>query len=162
MSYHKCFYCETRPNADNEQVDHSIEVAENPKLAFVWSNLYLSCPGCNRHKLDNSTIPVADCVDPCSDDDPTAHLVFEDEIITAKGSSVKGLKTIQKYCLDRPNLNHSRVKALQQFEKTLRRLREERGNHPLTDDEKEIIHRFEQSNHPFSLMFHIYLTNVAL
>ena len=162
MSYHKCFYCETRLDADNEEIDHYVEVAEEPQLAFDWENLYLSCRGCNRHKLDNSTIPVVDCVDPCGDEDPAAHLAFEDEIITARGGSPRGFKTIQKYSLDRQELNYARVKALQLFGKTLRRLHERRGSRPLTDDEKEIIHRFEQPDHPFSLMFHVYLADIAL
>jgi uncharacterized protein (TIGR02646 family) len=162
MSYHKCFYCETRLEAGDEEVDHYVEVAEKPQRAFDWENLYLSCRGCNRRKLDNSAIPVTECVDPCGDDDPTAHLTFEDEIITAKRGSPRGFRTIQKYSLDRQELNYSRVRALQRFENTLRRLHEWRGSRSLTDDEKEIIRRFEQPDHPFSLMFHIYLADVAL
>lgn len=40
MSHRKCFYCE-RALADGEQkIDHYIEVAERPDLAFRWINLY--------------------------------------------------------------------------------------------------------------------------
>jgi len=161
MSYHKCFYCETKLAADGE-VDHYIKVAEEPRLAFDWENLYQSCRGCNRHKLDNTAVPVVECIDPCGDDDPAAHLAFEDEIITAKGGSPKGFRTIQKYSLDRSELDQSRIKALQRFEKTLRKLHERRDNRPLTGAEKEIIRRFEQPDRPFSLMFHIYLADIVL
>ncbi len=160
MSYHKCFYCEIKLAADSE-VDHYIEVAEEPQLAFDWDNLYLSCSACNRKKLSNKAVPVVECIDPCGDDDPAAHLIFEDEIITTKNASPKGLRTIQKYSLDRQELNYSRVRALQLFGKTLRRLHEGRGSRPFTEDEKEIIRRFEQPDHPFSLMFHIYLADIV-
>ena len=83
-------------------------------------------------------------------------------MITAKDGSSKGLKTVQKYVLGRPELNYLRLKELQRFDKLLRQLHERRGNRPLTGREKEIIRRFKQPDHPFSLMFQVYLEDVAL
>jgi uncharacterized protein (TIGR02646 family) len=162
MSYHKCFYCECKVDAGDDEVDHYIEVAESPEKAFDWDNLYLSCCDCNRKKLSNTSIPVGACIDPCGPDDPADHLTFEGEIITAKDGSPKGLRTIQKYSLDRPMLNHQRVKALQRFDKTLRQLHERRGARPLNEEEKEVARRFAQPDHPFSFMFQVYLGQVLL
>jgi len=161
MSHCKCFYCETKVGPHQTEVDHYIEVAEAPERAFDWENLYLSCPGCNSKKLSNQHIPVVNCLDPCGNENPAAHLAFEDEIITTKAGSPIGSETIKKYRLDRPELNYLRVKALQRFEKNLRQLRERRADRPLTDPEKEIIRRYKQPDHPFSLMFQVYLADVA-
>jgi hypothetical protein len=54
---------------------------------------------------------------------------------------------------------------LQRLERTLRelqtlRLRE--GNRPLTEDEKELIASFRQSDHAYSLMFSVYLAGFDL
>jgi uncharacterized protein (TIGR02646 family) len=163
MSHHKCFYCETKvAGGKNEEVDHYVEVAEDRSSAFAWNNLYLSCHMCNSKKRPNRQIPVLECIDPCGPDDPGEHLTFEDEVITAKQNSVRGLKTIQKYDLNRGDLQQARTKALQEFERTLRRLHERRGARPLNDRENEIIRRFAQPDHPFSLMFEVYLESVDL
>lgn len=162
MSYHKCFYCEIKVDTGNDEVDHYIEVAESPEKAFDWDNLYLSCADCNRKKLPNTTIPAGNCIDPCGCDHPAEHLTFEDEVITAKSGSSKGFRTIQKYSLDRPMLNYQRIRALRRFDKTLRRLHERRGARPLNEGEKEIVRQFAQPDHPFSLMFQIYLEQVEL
>ena len=82
MSFHKCFYCEQSTKTSKE-VDHYIDVAEDPGRAFEWTNLYLTCGGgkhgCNN-KLTNGSVPVADCLDSCNPTDrPEAHLTFVDE-----------------------------------------------------------------------------------
>ncbi len=166
MSFGKCFYCECKlgEKEGDEEVDHYVEVGENPKLAFEWENLYLSCYGCNRKKMPNKSIPATDCVDPCdTNEDPALHLTFEDEFIRAKGHSPKGMNTIQKYGLDRTALNYRRVKQLQQFEKLLRRLRErqiQEGRKKLKETEKELLERFKAPDHGFSLMFSVYLSQI--
>ena len=164
MSFHKCFYCETKVGAtgQNEEVDHYIEVAEDRSRAFDWENLYLSCQGCNRSKRPNTQIPVQECLDPCGAEDPSDHLTFEDELITTKDSSPLGLKTIQKHALDRGDLNHLRLKALQRFHKALITLHKRRGNRAMTDAEKSILRRYAQPDHPFSLMFQTLLDDTDL
>ncbi len=161
MSFHKCFYCECKVGVGkdgNPEVDHHIEVSEEPKSAFKWSNLYLSCQGCNRGKLDNSQIPVSECLDPCDlTENPADHLTFDDEFIRSKACSSKGMKTIQKYKLDRDELDHLRVRQLRDFERFLRQLYERGGKGALTLKEKEAINSFKQTEHAFSLMFSIYL-----
>jgi hypothetical protein len=90
------------------------------------------------------------------------HITFEDEIVTARNGSPKGFRTIQKHAMDRRELNYLRLKELQRFAKLLLQLYKRRGNRPLTESEKEIIRRFEQPDHPFSLMFQVYLQDIAL
>jgi hypothetical protein len=105
MSFHKCFYCECKVGVGkdgNPEVDHHIEVSEKPESAFEWNNLYLSCQDCNRGKLEHSQIPVSECLDPCDlAENPADHLTFDDEFIRSNAGSFKGMKTIQKYKLDR-------------------------------------------------------------
>lgn len=166
MSFHKCFYWERRLGEHEDEVEHYIEVAERPDLAFAWDNLCLSCATCNSGKSPNVQIPVAECLHPCNDlEDPADPLTFDDEFIRAKASSNKGVKTIQKYRLDRDELNHLRVKHLQKFERLIREIQTHRiqeGNRPLIEREKEIINQFRQPDHPFSLIFSVYLTDVDL
>lgn len=166
MSFQKCFYCERRLGEGEDEVDHYIGIAENEKLAFTWSNLYLSCRDCNPKKRYETTIVITACIDPCDISiNPSDHLMFDDEFIFNRLGSDKGTKTIQKYQLDRPQLNYLRLRHLQQFERFYRKLQERRANHegrPLTDREREMIATFKQPEHAFSLMFSVYLDKLDL
>jgi uncharacterized protein (TIGR02646 family) len=166
MSFNKCFYCERKLDETGSQIDHYIEVAENPTLAFDWRNLYLSCPDCNRKKLPNTTIPVSDCLDPCDpSENPIEHLTFDREVIRPKTGSLKGSKTVQKYRLDRENLNYLRLRHLQKFRDVLLALKEHQirdGGRPLTQLEKEALVSFKEPQHVFSLMFSVYLVKLEL
>ncbi len=160
-SFHKCFYCERKLNEREDEVEHYIEVSEQPELAFNWNNLYLSCRECNKGKKPNKVIPVGECLDPCQAlDEPADHLTFDAEFIRPKAASQQGARTIQKYGLDRESLNYLRLKQLQHFEKFLRKLQTQRihaQGRPLTALEGEKIASFAQPHHPFSLMFRVYL-----
>ena len=161
MSFHKCFYCE-RKLVGKGEVDHYIEIAKDPTLAFEWSNLYLSCPECND-KLPS--IPVSDCLDPCNSENPAEHLTFDREVIRPKANSSKGSKTVQKYQLDRENLNYIRSRQLHKFRDALAALREHQirdGGRPPTQSEKEVLTSFAQPDHAFSLMFSTYLAKLDL
>ena len=167
MSHDKCFYCECKIGGDTgmkSEIDHHIEVAEYPGLAFDWENLYLSCHDCNRKKLPNKTMPVSDCLDPCDiSEKPADHLTFESHCIRARANSSKGDGIIKKYKLNRPELNYARLKWVKNFERFLRKLRERQiqdKGRELTLDEKEAIHTFKAPDHAFSLMFSVYLSDV--
>lgn len=165
MSFHKCFYCERKLSESDGEVDHYIEVAESPELAFVWTNLYLSCDKCNGGKISNLHIPVEECLNPCDGSlDPADHLTFTDEIIRSRNGSLIGMRTIQKYRLDRDQLNYLRAKRLQQFERFVRGLHDVciREGRRLNEVEKEAIASFGQADSEFSLMFRSYLTSVNL
>lgn len=157
MSLHKCYYCERKLKLYPKEIDHFIEVAEKKELAYDWENLYLACDNCNG-KMPNTTIAVTEVLDPCRhmDDEIQEHLIFEDELITAKNGSPFGFKTIQKYRLDSEQLDHVRVKQLKEFHKRLISIKdnmitESRGR--MTDIEKQQIYAFQQPDKSFSLMF---------
>lgn len=165
MSNHKCFYCEQSTKAAKAQVDHYIEVAEKPELAYEWKNLYLSYPDCNKHKLRNRTIPVTSCLDPCDlEEIPSKHLCFDAELIRARNGSDRGLNSIKKYRLDRADLDYKRLKQVQIFDRVLDHIRQTQiseGRKKMTAKEEELLRSFAQKDRPFSLMFAFYLEQIG-
>ncbi|WP_437722833.1 HNH endonuclease [Sorangium sp. So ce861] len=161
MSHHKCFYCEQSTKQTRREVDHYIDVAEDPARAFAWANLYLSCWECNRQKQPHRSIPVTDCLDPCAPDArPSEHLTFEEELIRARGGSARGLATIKKYKLDRDDLDLKRMKQLQLFNKALIRIKDAQiadGRKNMNENEKALLRTFCHPEFPFSLMFQAHL-----
>ena len=161
ISYHKCFYSEQKLKGIPKEIDHHIEVSERKDLAYDWNNLYLSSSECNN-KLSNSIISVNDVLNPFvnSDEEIEEHLIFEDECITAKNGSELGLITIKKFRLDSQNLDFLRSKKLREFEQVFIQIlknqnAEKREN--LTIQENEVLYRFAQPDHSFSLMFRLLL-----
>lgn len=161
MSFNKCFYCEGTLKGTTSEVDHFIEVADDPSLAFDWKNLYLSCTNCNN-KLPHHTIPVTDALDPCRDSDDVIqqNITFRDEIICAVPNSPKGLKTIQKYKLDTEQLDYKRSKWLNVINREAisiqqKMIEEHRTN--ATPEEKSKLLLFMQPDQPYSLMSEIYI-----
>ncbi len=72
----RCMYCEDSEGAD---VEHYRPRSEFPDLMFVWENLLLACPTCNRLKgtgfpLDEDGNPLL--IDPTSID-PWEHLDYD-------------------------------------------------------------------------------------
>lgn len=166
ISFYKCYYSEQKLKGVSREIDHHIEVSERKDLAYNWSNLYLSSTECNN-KIPNKTIPVTAVLDPFihSDQEIEAHLTFEDDIVIPKNSSVLGLNTIQKYRLDSPLLDSLRSKQLILFYKVLDVIKSkqiEDGRVFLTNEEKEKIRRFADSDYSFSLMFRILLKKHGL
>ena len=166
MGHYKCFYCEQSTKQTKAEVDHYIEVAEKPELAFEWENLYRACSDCNNKKTPNSSIAAAECLDPCDPEvRPSEHLAFDDEFIRAKSNSSVGLKTIQKYKLDRSDLDYKRLKQLQRFDLVLLEIRNKQiseGRQTMAESEKELLGRFLQPDYPFSLMFSYYLSGLGI
>jgi hypothetical protein len=157
MSHGKCFYCEGKGKMT---VDHHVEVAERGDLAFVWPNLYLACDGCQA-KMPNTSIPVADCVDPCDvATRPADHLRFEKEIITF--TSAQGEQTIKKYRLGRPQLVSERRRLLQQFNDHLIAISKTEGWEKMGPIDRQRLLAYGQADSPFSLMFRAYLDALAL
>ena len=163
MSFHKCFYCETKIKDVPPEIDHFIEVSDpkGKKLAFDWNNLYLACNNCNN-KLNNTTIPVTEVLDPCknTNDEIQKHITFEDEIITAKNNSEIGFKTIQKYRLGERLLDHLRLKQIDLFKDVLLQILVNQNadeGRKMNKQEKEVLKRFAQKDRQFSLMFRILL-----
>ncbi|WP_438024619.1 HNH endonuclease [Sorangium sp. So ce233] len=164
MSHHKCFYCEQSTKQTRREVDHYIDVAEDPARAFTWTNLYLSCWECNHHK--HRAIPATDCLDPCAPDaQPSAHLMFDDELIRAREVSAQGLATIKKYRLSRSDLDHKHLKQLQLFNKALGHIKDAmiaEGRRGMNENEKALLRSFRAPDFPFSLMFSAALEQLRL
>jgi uncharacterized protein (TIGR02646 family) len=159
MSHGKCFYCESKPH-DGAQVDHHVEVAEDPTRAFAWNNLYLSCGRCNQAKKAKH-VRLVECVDPCAlGSDPAQHLTFDDDLIRPRNDSARGRATIRKYALDDDLRNLQRSRALRELERARAAIQERRlaqGGRPLTADEWEILRSFAQPERPFALMLRVAL-----
>ncbi|MGL4584236.1 MAG: hypothetical protein ACRCVU_14790 [Flavobacterium sp.] len=151
-SFYKCFYSEVKFNDLSEaQVDHYVEVSEDPSKAFEWENLYLSHKDSNVGKITNRALPNMDCLDPCTatDAEIEEHLDFEDEVII--GLSEIGRNTIQKYHLNKPLYNKLRSTELRKLDKIIR----QRALLELPFDEmfKDKLRIFANPDRPFSLMF---------
>ncbi len=163
MSHGKCFYCEYRPD-DGGQVDHHIEIADDPSRAFEWTNLYLSCSQCNQAKK-SARIDRSACVDPCDPaSGPDEHLTFTDEMIRPLDGSSRGRQTIRKYALDRQLLDLRRSRALRALEKTRATIQARQindGGRPITKDERELLLSFGQPERPFSLMLRVALQGLT-
>lgn len=69
MSHSKCCYCEKRigPGEPDMHVDHFKPKSLYPEEVVEWTNLFPSCPDCNRSKSEHDTIrePI---VNPCTED----------------------------------------------------------------------------------------------
>lgn len=160
-SYNKCFYCESKITGSPAEVDHYIEVAIHPGLAYEWENLYLACNSCND-KLNHNTIPVNDALNPCSDtdDEIQKHIVFEKECICSKVGSEKGLKTIKKFRLDSSVLDLKRTKWLNKLATKANEISNNKNVQQrliYTQEEKDTICQFMQKDQPYSLMCETYI-----
>lgn len=152
ISFQKCFYSEVKfAQITEAQVDHYIEVAEDPAKAFEWENLYLSCKDSNQGKTPNIVLANTSCLCPFtnSDTEIEQNLDFEDEMIF--GLTEKGRNTIQKYNLDKPIFNTLRTNELKKFNKLIYEIAFE--YRVLDDDLKYILKSFANPDKPFSLMF---------
>jgi uncharacterized protein (TIGR02646 family) len=134
LFHQKCAFCESKVNLDsNGIVDHlrpkwatrglsSKDYAPDHYwwLAYTWSNLYLACPACNKHRGQRFPVkgkriagPDEDAaleqpllLDPCHDT-PEAHLHF-DTSGTVKALTHRGSVTISLVSLNRPQLVNRR------------------------------------------------------
>jgi len=166
MSFHKCFYCETKLKGITREIDHHIEVSVNITLSYEWSNLYLSCDNCNG-KINHLAIPITTVLDPCinSDIEIRDNLTYNQEVITVKNNSQLGLDTIKKYRLDSDLLDFRRLKQLKNFYKLLSEIRQiklDSGRQVSNNDEYAAINLFKQKDHPYSLMFKIIIDNTII
>ncbi len=157
ISARKCFYCESAvtPRVD-EEVDHYVEQADRADLAYAWENLYLSCHGCNHGKPTNKKIPVRECVDPCDASvSPEDHLYFVAEQVTEHPDSARGRQTIEKYRLDRPELDAARLRFIrklhEEFHAIVSDIFREKRNGP-TANERLRLRVFCNPSRPFSAM----------
>lgn len=164
ISFHKCFYCESKLKDKPSEIDHHIEVSIDLSLSYIWGNLYLACDNCNG-KLNHLAIPITEALDPIlnTDDEIQDNITFNDEVITAVGGSNIGFRTIQKYRLDSILLDKRRITQLKYFYKFLDEIRlnqiAENGR-ALNQKEIDAINHFSQLDQPYSLMFKKIIGNI--
>jgi hypothetical protein len=166
MSFHKCFYCESKLKGEPKEVDHHIEVSVNKNLAYDWNNLFLACDNCNN-KIPHNIISIHDVLNPCTDSDTfiQEHLTFNKELIEPKNNSHLGLKTIQKYRLDTELLDNRRLKQIQLFSDVLLEIKDKQikeGRQTITNEEQILIHSFKRIDNPYSLMFKVLIEKNGL
>jgi uncharacterized protein (TIGR02646 family) len=166
MSFHKCFYCESKLKNATKEVDHHIEVSIDRNLAFEWTNLCLSCDNCNS-KIPHNTISITNALNPLSDSDITIqqHLTFNKELIEPNHNSPLGLRTIQKYRLDTELLDTRRLRQISIFQDMLIEIKARQileNRQVLTEEEVEIIEGFKRIDNPYSLMFIVLLRKYGL
>lgn len=152
ISFQKCFYSEVKfAQVTEAQVDHYIEVAEDPSKAFEWENLYLSHKDSNQGKTPNIVLPNTSCLCPFTNNDTEIeqHLDFEDEMIF--GLTEKGRNTIQKYKLDKPIYNTLRTNELRKFNRIIYQIAFE--GKILNENLINKLRNFANPDKPFSLMF---------
>jgi len=154
MSHNKCFYCETLLKGSTKEVDHLIEVSEDKKKAYEWSNLFLSCSNCNK-KIPHTSIPADHVLNPCEDQDEEIrkHITFiNEEIIFITD---KGELTIQKFKLNSERLDYLRLKQLQKFYEVLVSILMaiKHENRKISAHEKEVLQRFKRLDNCYSFMF---------
>lgn len=148
-SHGKCFYCELAVPSREGEVDHYVEIAVDRALAFQWTNLYWACRGCNDKVR---SVPLVACLDPFDPDvDPVDHLIYDDEQIRARNGSTRGLRTIDRYKLNREGLQLARSRVLRNlfaFVLELERETDARKKADLT----ELVRSFAAPDRPFSAM----------
>jgi len=166
MSFHKCFYCETKLKGAPKEIDHQVEVSVDKNLAYEWTNFFLSCDNCNN-KIPHNIISICDALDPCINTDEfiEEHLTFNKELIVPKNNSGIGLNTIKKYRLDTELLDTRRLKQISLLQDLLLEIRknqisENRSN--LTSEEIYIINSFKRIDNPYSLMFKVLIEKYGL
>lgn len=159
----KCFYCETKLLGNPKEVDHFIEVAIDHSKAYLWDNLYLSCPNCND-KAGHDVIPVQAALDPCKDSDEEIHknIRFENELVCMQPDSAKGKNTIEKYHLNSEALMLKRIRLLNNIMKSILNIKNEmikEGRSEYTEQERLRLRTYMQPDQPYSMMCEQFISN---
>lgn len=175
----KCCFCERkvssgepghiehyRPKGGYKKDDKSkLEKPGYFWLAYNFDNLFFSCNRCNTSYKKNYfpladetkrvTNPTQDITneDPliiCPSDDPTAHLIFEQEIIKPKSKSIKGKETIKRTGLNRKALADDRLFFLKPLKILADVARNGIGSY--SQEAKDLFKELGKKESPFSYM----------
>ena len=123
--YH-CSYCDEYPLDERAKIDNQIDhfkpisKIEFIHLAYIWTNLYLSCGGCNKSKLAQYSDLI---LRPDADDYIASDYFFFDtisgiiEINETKGKEYveRAVKTRDIFDLNHPSIVKKRKKAIKNF-----------------------------------------------
>ena len=78
MQGQRCAYCEGALRADKRHIEHFRQKGRDPKVTFLWSNLFGSCnrfENCGKYKDELPPYNPADLIKP-DDEDPEHFFVF--------------------------------------------------------------------------------------
>lgn len=78
MQGQRCAYCEGELRADKRHIEHFRQKGRDPKVTFLWSNLFGSCnrfENCGKYKDELPPYTPADLIKP-DDEDPEHFFVF--------------------------------------------------------------------------------------
>jgi uncharacterized protein (TIGR02646 family) len=174
----KCCFCERKVSAGEPgHIEHfrpkggykkddktRLVVPGYYRLAYDFENLFFSCNRCNTSYKKNY-FPLADETQRATDhtmnienedpliispsQNPTAHLVFNNEIIKPKNKSLKGKETIKRTGLNRKALLDDRLQFLSalQFAAIVAR-----GTNPEAQSAKDYFKNISQKDKLFSYM----------
>ena len=117
--------------------------------------------------MKHNEIPIQDALDRCrnTEEEIKKHLTFDNEIIQAKKGSPLGLKTIQKYRLNKNEVEKRRLRSIKNFYKLLTQIQAKQNSEKrdyLTEDEKHDLLYFKSVQHSFSFMFEVALRKIGL
>jgi uncharacterized protein (TIGR02646 family) len=106
----QCAYCDSiLGTASDSCIEHFYPKYKYPEKAFLWENLLLACPICNRAKRD--LFPLASDGMPLllqpGVDDPSGHITEQEDGYLV-GLTDKGKETINLLQLNRPGLVEQR------------------------------------------------------
>lgn len=121
-----CSYCDKYPldaRAKTDlQIDHFKPVSKHEELAFEWTNLYLSCAGCNKSKLAQYSDLI---LRPDAEDyHPNSYFFFDTstgkiEVNERQGKvyTERAEKTIEVFKLNDKSIVKMRLIAIRNFKK---------------------------------------------
>ncbi|WP_425252900.1 retron Ec78 anti-phage system effector HNH endonuclease PtuB [Janthinobacterium sp. NFX145] len=78
MQQHRCAYCEDALRNDKKHIEHFRQKGRDPKVTFLWSNLFGSCnriDNCGKFKDELPPYDPADLIKP-DEEDPERFFLF--------------------------------------------------------------------------------------
>jgi uncharacterized protein (TIGR02646 family) len=110
-AHNKCVYCESRPlHVSPGDTEHIAPKSKFPEKIVEWDNLAFVCRECNQAKGEYFDVALP-LIDPFNEE-PSDFLLFAGAMIFRKPGSDRGLVTIKKLELDRPELVERRHERL--------------------------------------------------
>lgn len=114
MQQRRCAYCEDALRNDKRHIEHFRQKARDPKVTFLWSNLFGSCnriDNCGKFKDELPPYDPADLIKPDEEDPERFFLFVSDGSVAVReglnaADKKRALETIRIF-----NLNGACVKC---------------------------------------------------
>ena len=95
MQQGRCAYCEEALHYDKRHLEHFRQKGRDPRVTFLWSNLFGSCnrtESCGKHKDGLGVYQAADLIKP-DEEDPEHFFVFVSDGSVAVRAGLTALDT---------------------------------------------------------------------